>query len=153
MRGVEAAELVEDGRGFVGDFVGDCFICQSMASDCSWSRSQLTRTDNRDPGVAPGPIRLCLLRAVSAVGPIDGLGLVGTRFVALPTDFPFATAEGRSVIWTIDSGLMNMPKSGSQSKYLSPLTDPSFFPLSSKSSSPTHAPFANEAVPMYRMTP
>ena len=35
VRGVEAAELVEDGRGFVGDFVGDYFTSQSMTSDRS----------------------------------------------------------------------------------------------------------------------
>lgn len=48
------------------------------------------------------------------------------------------------------AGLTNMPLPISHSKYRSPWTLPSFFPLSSSSSTPTQSPAAKWGCPMYR---
>lgn len=47
---------------------------------------------------------------------------------------------GCSTILTTPVGRKNMPCPGSQSKYLSPCTEPSFLPVASSNSTPTHSP-------------
>ncbi len=114
-----------------------------------------TLRDRRDPGVercAPGPIILCLFRAVSA-DIIDGLGLVAAPFVDLSALFPFASVEGCSRVLVSVSGRTNMPRRGGQSKYLWPWTVPSFLPLSSSSSMPIQWPVEKCVVPTNRTIP
>jgi hypothetical protein len=52
-----------------------------------------------------------------------------------------------------DEGCMKRPCCGGQSKYLSPRTEPSFFPSGSSSSSPSHSPSLKETAPAKRTNP
>jgi hypothetical protein len=62
----------------------------------------------------------------------------------------FAAGGGCSMIEVIAIGRTNIPRPISQSKYLSPLTLPSFLPLSSSSSTPTQSSEANRVCPTNR---
>jgi hypothetical protein len=53
---------------------------------------------------------------------------------------------------TLEMGAKS-PKCGRHSKYLFPSTEPSFFPLGSSSSTPTHSPGAKSVRPMYLTVP
>lgn len=121
---------------FVGDFVGDL-------------------RDNRDPGAercAPGPIILCLFRAVSA-DIIECLDLVAASFTDFSALFPFVSEGGWSRVLVRVSGRTNMPRCGGQTKYLWPWTVPSFLPLSSSSSMPIQWPVEKCVVPVNRTIP
>lgn len=65
----------------------------------------------------------------------------------------FATGGGGCSITVIAAGRKNIPLPASQSKYLVPLTLPSFLPANCSSSTPTHSPSANWVCPIYRITP
>lgn len=66
------------------------------------------------------------------------------------TQAPGLYLEGDLLI--LDIGAKS-PKFGRQSKYLLPATEPSFFPLGSSSSTPTHSPGAKSVGPMYLTMP
>lgn len=57
---------------------------------------------------------------------------------------------GCSMTVTTTAGRTNMPKPGSQSKYRSPWTVPSFFPVGSSNSTPIQSPSAKWVAPTYR---
>ena len=60
--------------------------------------------------------------------------------------------DGRLTMRLTPAARRNMPWLASQSKYRSPLTEPSFFPVPSSSSTPTHSPGANPVAPRNRTT-
>lgn len=59
---------------------------------------------------------------------------------------------GLSSISETAVGLMNIPQPGAHVKYLSPWTEPSFFPVASSSSTPIQSPGAKLAAPTKRIT-
>lgn len=118
--------------------------------------------DGRDPRVAGlGLAAFMLIRFPAATSgtllilrPSPETTLLGlaTFFAATDPLAGFDTGAGRSM--TVRAvGLRNMPRPISQSKYLSPCTLPSFLPLSSSSSTPTHSPAAKCGCPTNRTVP
>jgi hypothetical protein len=112
------------------------------------------------PAAPPGgPLMLCraaLAADVPADVPadaiLDGLGFVAAGAAGLPFGFG-AAGFGCSRTAIEDDGCMNKPCCGGQSKYLSPLTEPSFLPSGSSSSKPIHCPSLKETSPMKRTMP
>ena len=97
VRGVEAPELLLEASGLVGDFVGDYTVRVSCVRPCHQAERQigrLTRIDNREVDVEFDPIKLCLLRAVSAVIPLEGRAFVETPLVDWTPTFPFVKRGG-----------------------------------------------------------
>lgn len=71
-----------------------------------------------------------------------------------------AMVRGRCLLSRVDGGLRtaamadgrtNMPNPGSHVKYRTPFTSPSFLPVASVNSMPTHCPSENSVVPRKRM--
>ena len=79
--------------------------------------------------------------------------LSGLPFTAAPCAFPFILGAGFGVGWSMmvaTLGLMNIPYPCGQAKYRWPWTSPSFFPVASSSSTPTHSPVAKWVLPAKR---
>src|SRR6202012_1742322 len=71
--------------------------------------------------------------------------LPGTAFPgAFDLDFTSSST------WRTPAGRKNIPYPCSHWKYRSPLTEPSFFPVASSSSTPTHSPVWKDVVPTKR---
>lgn len=96
--------------------------------------------DDIEPGLLrPGPVDIPLwARVLVCDAAVPALGAA------------FAVRVGRSITEATTVGRTNMPNPGSQSKYRSPCTEPSFFPESSFNSTPIHSPSAKLVAPMYR---
>lgn len=153
VRGVEAFDGVAESC-FVGDFVGDYY---KLESDEKLHTVKLTRSmlDGRDP--LPAGLGLAAFMLIRLLTPVSGTMLVLrpspelTTLVGLATFFAGATAFGAaagcSMIAATAAARRNIPLPISQSKYLSPLTLPSFLPLRPSSSTPIQSPAANPVWP------
>jgi hypothetical protein len=111
--------------------------------------------DGRDP-LAAG-LGLAAFMLIRFPTPLSGTMLVLLPSPELTTLFglaaflagaaDFGTAAGCSMIAATAAALRNIPLPISQSKYLSPLTLPSFLPLRLSSSTPIQSPVANPVWP------
>ena len=115
--------------------------------------------------VGENAVRICCLSEIFVKGIDEVVVAVGSTMVVVGCDI--STAVTGATTWTVDVvgsrgregtdaggkevvgfillqmlARMNNPYKGLQSKYLSPCTDPSFFPLGASSSIPTHSPLA-----------
>ena len=94
----------------------------------------------------PGPSnRLCLFRPSGPGCILLGLALPGTL---LPAAFALGLASSSTC--RTPAGRRNMPCPWAHWKYRSPLTEPSFFPVASSSSTPTQSPVWKDVVPTNR---
>ena len=109
------------------------------------------------PALAPGvgllPIALALFPGPSArrglFNPLTK-ALLGRLFAGAPLAAGLVLGFASSTTSRTPLGRRNMPCPCSQSKYRSPLTEPSFFPVASSSSTPTQSPVWKCVVPTKR---
>lgn len=119
---------------FVGDFAGDCgddaFGCKDRLEAvpvlCLWVESVLALLNPAVP---------------------ETMLLWGRPLLTVSLAVCLSARPGCSRTLAIPTGRRNMPCSGLHSKYRSPATEPSFFPLGPSSSTPTQTPSANRVVP------
>lgn len=137
---------------------------QELAMPC-FSRStfltlsKLDGLDVRVAGLGLAAFILILFPAAGSCAVLNLLPVPDTTLLGLPVrltgPLPFTGFGGGgigcSIISTAD-GLKNIPRPISQSKYRSPCTLPSFFPLPSSSSTPTQSPGAKCGCPTNRIT-
>ena len=115
---------------FVGDFVGDLRpLILGLPAGVGLPVIALA---------LPAPARLCLFTPLLPCWTPAGL---------LSPTTPLSTAL---TIRCTPAGLKNMPYPCSHSKYLCPLTEPSFLPVASSSSTPTQSPVWKVVVPTKR---
>ena len=111
--------------------------------------------DMRLLAAAPAVVRV--VEAGRDGGPmiLEGRGLAVFGAVADPLVLGVGLAAGFGCSSTFDMpvGWTNMPWPGSQSKYLSPWTEPSFLPSGPSNTTPTHVPALKLVSPTKRMTP
>lgn len=98
------------------------------------------------PAVGSGTV-LILLPTPELTTLVGLPGLFATPFAGL------ATGGGACSITDMAAGRKNIPLPIGQSKYLWPCTLPSFFPVLSPSSTPTHSPAAKCGSPIYLIIP
>lgn len=139
MRDVDALETPLLPSCLVGDFAGDLIpLMPGLGPDVGLAPSVLP--------LLPGPsIRLCLFSPFATVCTLLGLAFPGTP---LPVVFGFDFASSRTC--RTPDGLKNIPYPCAHWKYLSPLTEPSFFPVASSSSTPTQSPVWKCVIPTKR---
>lgn len=109
----------------VGDLVGDRIPLASLGPGVGLPASTLALL----PGPSAAPALFNPLTAVCTL-----LGLLFPATLGLALGFTSSTT------CRTPAGLRNMPYPCSHSKYRSPLTVPSFFPVGSSSSTPTQSP-------------
>jgi hypothetical protein len=134
---------------------GGAILCLLAAGFVAGGPIDDSATDALFPAAPPaGPLMLCRGARVGVLADVmlDGRGFAAGGPAGLPFAFG-AAGFGCSSTRIEDDGWINRPCSGGQSKYLSPLTEPSFFPSPSSSSKPIHSPSLNETPPMKRMIP
>lgn len=125
---------------FVGDFTGDRRPVPNLAPGVGLPAMMLA--------LLPAPFTLLsLLNPFTAVCTLFGLPLPATPLLVMPgLTFGFTS----STTCRTPAGLRNMPYPSSHSKYLSPLTEPSFLPVGSSSSTPIQSPVWKDVEPTKR---
>jgi hypothetical protein len=144
VRGVEVPELAPEPNCFVGDFVGDYDAISARATlkgKCGLTLNILVGLASRAAGLglaafmlilfpAAGSLTLPVLLAAGATTLLGRLVLFRPPgpLAAAATDVFLGGGAGCSNTVTAE-GRTNIPRPISHSKYLSPLTLPSFFPV------------------------
>jgi hypothetical protein len=159
--GVDAPEVAADASCFVGDLVGDLGHGQYIESNnCLGHTRRMLEGLEVGLDVLVAGLGLAAFMLIRVPAPASGtvLNLLpGPGKIALdglPTLLAGPLLLGAwgngvgCVITVTAAGLRNIPFPIRHSKYLSPCTLPSFFPLSSSSSTPTQSPVEKWGCPI-----